>query len=347
MKIKMLLACVTFIASFKPLVFAQNVYVMSNEHKLVSFADTLVLKLSTGNKILFIGSDFKEMKNYTSADSIKTLFMNDLDQALSKGQVNAGSQKIYYFVHGNGKRRLKAENPEYNENSVDVGYEIKRLNLDLPKYEYHLYDLEQGYVLQVYLTDPAQLKNVLGETSIDEAIRFAKSNAKTVLKRTYKAELSIENDNIKFDKKAEGHSDAIELTPAFGVGLLGNTFAPVVGFDLWLRLTNRYSVSRYRMGLGLTAFPFVNTVGREITSVDFVRSYDLKFAVNINSRRSDDPHWLGLQGGFTNSNEIRSFNNAYKFGVSYEGKGPFNYSFDLIKDANKNSLYGFTIKLPF
>lgn len=347
MKIRMLLACVSLIAIFKPFVFAQNVYVMSNEHKQVSFADTLVLKLSGGNKILIIGNDFKKMKNYTHADSIKTLFMNDYDQALSKKQLNAESQKIYYFVHENGKRRLKAENPEYNENSVDVDYEIKRLLLDLPKYEFHLYDLKAGYVLQVYLSDPSQVKNVLGETSIDEAIRYAKSNEKEVLKRTYKSELSVENNNIKFDRKAEAHSDAIELTPAIGVGLLGNTFAPVAGLDLWLRLTNRYSVSRYKAGIGLTAFPFVNTAGREITSVDFVRSYDLKFAINLNSKRRDEPHWLGWQCGFTNSNEIKSFNNAYKLGVSYEGKGPFNYSFDFIKDANKNTLYGFTIKLPF
>ncbi|MES2689478.1 MAG: hypothetical protein V4658_03695, partial [Bacteroidota bacterium] len=139
MKIKMLLASVAFIALAQPNVSAQEVHVVHVDHKQVSFADTLVLKLNAGNKILFIGDNFKEMANYTQADSIKTLFMNDLDQALSKGQLSKETQKVYYFIHANGKRRLKAENPDYNENSVDVAYEIKRLDLELPKYEYHIY----------------------------------------------------------------------------------------------------------------------------------------------------------------------------------------------------------------
>ncbi len=188
---------------------------------------------------------------------------------------------------------------------------------------------------------------MLGEVSINDAIRFAKTNNKTELKRSYKVELSMENNTYKFDKRTQGHFGSVELAPAFGVGLLGNTFAPVFGADIWLQFSNKYSVSQYKIGLALTAFPFVNSVGGEISSVSFVRSYDLKFAFNMNSKKNEESQWLGIQGGFTNSNEIKSFNNAYKFGLLYEGKGPFNYSIDVIKDASKNTLYGFTVKLPF
>ncbi|MES2379586.1 MAG: hypothetical protein V4538_01005 [Bacteroidota bacterium] len=347
MKKCMLLAVWLFIASTQTVLWGQQAamyFVHLNENEVIK-TDTLVIKLVGNNKILFIGDGFKNMMKYAKADSLKTLFINDLEAARANKTLAIDAQKVFYFVNESGKRRIKAENAEYNNNSVDVGYEIKRLQLDLPKYEYHIYDLISGYRIEIYLSDPQELKNILGSISLNEAINYTYKNAGDELKRSYKINLNADN-GYTIASKTRGHADAIELAPSFGVGLLGNTFAPIVGFDLWLRLTDKYSVAKYKMGLGLTAFPFANTNQGEITGISLVNSYEGRFAFNLYAQNRGKTTWLGLQAGLMKSNDIKTFDNAFKFGFLYEGNGTFNYSFDIIKGKDLY-IYGLTIKMPF
>jgi hypothetical protein len=348
MKNLMRIACWIFIAFSPATLSAQkgaSYIIHLNEEVQEAYQDTLVIGLRDNNKVLFIGSDFDEMKKYTLADSLKMLFISDWEKAVAAGTLNPETQKVYYFIEQKGMRRLKAENPEYSENSVNVAYEMKRLKLGLARYEYRIYDMKTGYRIEFYLEDPSQLKQVLGNISINDALAYAQTNLKKDLKKNYKVELDAENNTYKMVSSTRGNSDALEVVPAFGIGILGNTIAPIGGYDIWLRLTDKYSVPSFKFGIGYTAFPFVKMVNQEIDKISLVNMYDAKFAMNMNEGRTK-PFWLGLSAGMTTSN-LDSYNKKLKFGLLYQGTSPFEFSFDAIILSNKKSVAGVTIRLPF
>ncbi|MFA9212862.1 MAG: hypothetical protein ACEQSR_03340 [Candidatus Methylacidiphilales bacterium] len=344
MKKLLLLACGLVMACTNSL-FAQKEGVTQVDllYSDDSPSDTLVIKLSGNDKILIIGGNLKDLHKYKQVDSIKTLFLTDILVAQANNTLNAEATKVYYFVTNNGKRRLKAENVDLSENAVNVAYELKRLQLDLPKYEYHLFDLKNEYQIQIYLADAKQLKTQLENTNIESAINFVNTNAKKDFKRTFKLELATEN-GYKVTNKTLGRHDAIFINGALGLGLIGNTIAPVAGVDMLLYLSNKYSVGQYKLGIGYNAFPFVNTVNGDVKGVSLVNSYALKGLVNLNDR--GDANYIGLQLGIMKSNDIKTFDNAFKFGILQQTK-LLNYSFDFIYDSNKNWVYGLTVYFPF
>jgi hypothetical protein len=346
MKKLLLLACGIVMACTNPL-FAQKegVTQVDLDYTDETPSDTLVIKLSGSDKILIIGGNLKNIYKYKQADSIKTLFLSDILLAQANNSLNAEATKVYYFVTNNGKRRLKAENVDLTENAVNIAYELKRLQLDLPKYEYHLFDLKNEYQIQIYLSDAKQLKTQLENTNIESAINFVNTNAKKDFNRTFKLELATEN-GYKITNKTQGRTDALIINGAFGVGIIGNTIAPIAGIDMLLYLSNKYSVGKWRTGLSYNVFPFVNTISGEFKGVSLINSYSVKLMQNLNDENSSNSQWLGLHGGIMKSNDLQSFNNAVKFGLLFGNKS-MNYSFDFIYNSNKNWIYGLTIYLPF
>jgi hypothetical protein len=307
--------------------------------------DTLVIKLSGSDKILITGGNLKDFHKYKQADSIKTLFLTDILMAQNNNTLNGEATKVYYFVSNNGKRRLKAENVDLTENAVNVAYELKRLQLDLPKYEYHLFDLKNEYQIQIYLADAKQLKARLESININSAINFVDTNAKKDFNRTFKIELATEN-GYKITNKTQGRYDALYINGTFGAGLIGNTIGPVACIDMLLDLSNKYSVGKWKTGLSFNVFPIANTLNNEVKSVSVISSIALKSLRNFNHQSKDNPFYFGFQIGLLKSNEIKSFDNAFKWGILHSRKN-INYSFDVITDSNKNSLYGLTIYFPF
>lgn len=345
MKRLLLLACGLIIASTSNYLFAQkaDVIMADLDYEETQINDTLIIKLSGSDKILLIGGDLKDMHKYKQVDSIKILFVNDITAAQNNNTLTTDATKVYYFVTANGKRRLKAENVDLSENSVDINYELKRLQLDLPKYEYHIFDLKNEFQIQIYLADPKQVKTVLENTNIYEAITYTNNTAKKDFKRTYKLELNTEN-GYKLGNKTQGRTDALMINGCLGVGFLGNTIAPVAGLDMMLFLTNKYSVGMYKLGMGYVAFPFVNAVAGEVKNVSLVNSYVLKGLINLGD--NSDANYLGLQLGIMKSDDIKSYDNVFKFGLLQQTKH-LNYSFDFIRDNNKNWVYGLTVFFPF
>jgi hypothetical protein len=308
--------------------------------------DTLVITLQGSDKILFLGNNLKKMVKYEKADSLKMLFLNDFEKAVSEQTITKDVQRVHYFVHSSGKRRLKAENPEYTDSKVDVDYEIKRLNFDIPKYQYVIHDLSSGYELHIYINNPEQLKNTLTAINLNGVIHD-KVISKYYIDRNYKLEISADQNNYKIVNATGGAQITIGLSPSFGVGLFGNVIAPLIGGDIKIAITDKYRIGRCRGGVGLTTFPIVSMDGGKITGVSMVSSYDLKLMININ-RKVHKTNYLGLQAGFMKSNESNFFNNAYKIGAVFESKSEgANYSFDLIRDTNGNYIYGITYKVPF
>jgi hypothetical protein len=341
----LLLACGLIIAACTNYLFAQktDVIIADLQYNETQINDTLIIKLSGSDKILLIGGDLKDMHKYKQVDSIKTLFVNDITAAQNNNTLTTDATKVYYFITSNGKRRLKAENVDLSENSVDINYELKRLQLDLPKYEYHIFDLKNEFQIQIYLADPKLLKSVLENTNIYEAITFTNNTAKKDFKRTYKLELNTEN-GYKIGNKTQGKMDAIMINVKAGIGLLGNTLAPVTGFDILFDLSNKYSYGKYKLGIGVNNFPVVNSIGGEIMSVSFVNSIVVKALINSNNK--GDANYLGLQFGIMKSFDIKPYDNAWKFGLLQQTKY-LDYSFDFITDNNKNGVLMLTIYLPF
>lgn len=307
--------------------------------------DTLLLTLTNSDKVLIIDRRFNEMYTYTRADSLKTLFIADMEKAISQGQLTTETENIHYFVQ-QGNRRLKSENPEFTRNTIDVAYEMVRLQLGLPKHRIIIYDMQSGVLLHFYLKTLADYKTVLGSVSLDAAIKSALAE-KSDRKRFYKIEVKENNNVFAITNKSKSSFDMIELAPSFGVGIMGNTIAPLLGADIYLTFTNKYNFKKYRVGGGLTTFPFVQGTGDVITKVSFVKSYELRAMYNLNGTSRKDNHWFGLQGGILSAEKSSTYNKAYKVGLVYDSSGPFSYSFDLIRDNAKQRIFGFTMKMLF
>jgi hypothetical protein len=312
---------------------------------LTSFYDTLIINLQGNDKILFIGNDLKKMVRYQRADSLKMLFLNDFEKAISENSLTREVQRVHYFVHSSGKRRLKAETPEYSDNKVDADYEIKRLNLDLPKYQYVIHDLSSDYELQIYINDPEQTKNILDSINLDDVIHYKGIN-KLDIRNSYKIEINTDHNNYKIGGKAGSYLEQIEITTSFGIGVFGNVIAPLIGGDIGFMNNDKYSIGKYQWVFGYTAFPVVNMNAGKITGVSLVSSYDLKFLINL-FRKNHKIYYFGLEAGVMKSNELSPFNNAYKFGIVSKESTRGVFSFDLIKDKNRNSIYAFTWKIRF
>jgi hypothetical protein len=314
--------------------------------KTKSYGDTLIMNLQGSDKILFIGKYLRQMVRYQKADSLKMLFLNDFEKAVSEGSITKEVQRIHYFVHGSGKRRLKAETPEYTDSKVDVDYEIKRLNFDIPKYHYVIHDLSSrfGYELHIYINDPEQIRNILTAVNLNEAIH-SKEIDKETIRTCYKVEINIEDDNYKIRKKTGSWKRMILPNGNFGISMLGNLVSPMLGANLEYIWLDKYAVGKNKIGLGFNVRPIVYMNSGKITGISMVNSYDLILMHN-NEKISHGESWTGLQVGFMKSNELSPFNNAFKWGAVFE-KPKYGFSFDFIRDRNRNMIYGVTFKLPF
>jgi hypothetical protein len=314
-----------------------------------SYHDTLVITLQGSDKVLFIGNDLKKMVKYQKADSLKMLFLNDFEKAVSEHSLTKDVQTLHYFVHSSGKRRLKAETPEYSDNKVDADYEIKRLDLDLPKYQYVIHDLSSDYELQIYINDPEQIKNILSAINLDDVIHYNGINKKDI-RHSYKLEINTDHNNYKIGKKTGFNLPFdIELKGFVGAGVFGNTIAPLIGGDMEFVFKDKYYIGKYKGAFGYTAFPIVSMNSGKITGVSIVSSYDLRFLVNYWSfGKTHRVYYLGLEAGVMKSNDLSPFNNAYKFGIVSEQPTLGGiFSLDLIKDKNRNSIFAFTWKKRF
>jgi hypothetical protein len=308
-----------------------------------SYSDTLIINLQGSDKILFIGKKLEWMVRYPNADSLKMLFLNDFEKAVSGNSITKEVQKVYYFVHGAGKRRLKAETPEYTDNKVDVDYEIKRLKFDIPKYQYVIYDLSYGYELHIYINDPEQIRNILTAVNLNDAIHFKEIDKKTI-RTCYKVEINANDNNYRIIKKTSSWRHVFSASPNMGISILGNIVAPGFGMDFGIIWLDKYAVGKYKVEFGYNASSIVYMNSGKITGVSMVESYNLRTMINLNT--TSQACWYGSQAGFMKSNELSPFNNAIKYSLIFE-KPRYTYSLDMITDRNRNKIYGLTFNILF
>ena len=316
-----------------------------NENK--TYRDTIVLAPDENTKVLFIGNNLKEMVKYTRLDSLKLLLIEDIKKAEKQANYPMAPKTTHYFVTATGKRRLKTEGEDFLEPEVNVEKERQSLELNLPPYTYIIHDLAANYECYIYVKDSGQIK-ALSNESFNDALSSIASDKK-LLRHTFRVDLEKKNDLWKLQDHYRSTEDLIELTPSFGLGLIGNQWSPTLGGDVQLMLSNRYGKPAFKSAFGLSGYTFMQSNNNEISGLNFVTAYCFKFSGNLSSLSpgSSKAKWAGLEGGWMKASRGGSLDGAYKIGFLSEGFSVFNFSFDIIRTKNKNSIYGVTLMFPF
>lgn len=312
----------------------------------LTFNDTLVVKLTGQTQVRIIGESMLKIIAYTRADSLKNIFMNDLNAALNKSENKQLPVKVFYLVHPNGNRRLKMKQEEYADETFELSKEAYAMNENLPRHELNLFDLSNGMVMQFYVNDTMGLKEI-ADLNLLAAINFALANKKEV-KRNYRYDMVQQLDGFKEVSKYRTHYETIELVPNAGVMMVGNIPTPIVGASLQYNYRNKYNQDIFKTGIKMSGYFFTDFSGGKFNKVYSNTGYDLFFLVNA-SPRSKESFSYGLEGGFitkTAKSDGVFKGNPGHFGFLLEYKG-FQYSFGFIHYSKQHGIPTIGVKLPF
>lgn len=308
--------------------------------------DTLVVKLTGHTQVRIIGESMLKIIAWTGADSLKNVFINDLNAALSKSESKQLPVKIFYLIHPNGNRRLKMKQEEYADEAFELSKEVYSMTENLPKHELNLFDLRSGILMQFYVNDTTALKEI-ADLNLLTAINFALANKKEV-KRSYRYDIAQRLDGFTEVKKYRTRYETIEMTPVAGITLVGNVPAPIVGASLHYSYRNKYNQDIFKTGIKMSGYFFTDFSGGKFNKVYSNTGYDLFFLVNANPR-SKNSFSYGLEGGFIakspKSDGVFTGNPGH-FGFLLEYKG-FQYSFGFIHYSKQHGIPTIGIKLPF
>lgn len=305
--------------------------------------DTIIINPMEGIKIILIGKNSKDLDLYNNLDSIKTLFLSDIDQAIKNNTYPTDAVLTHYFVHPNGKRRLKAENEDFTQSTVDVKKEMRSMTLQLPPIEYILYALQNNYQCHIYVKDRNELTKLSG-ISLKDALAAATEDKQTIKQNT-RIEIEKTNEHWMIKDKRRTRLDFLELSPAFGISLIGSRWSPTAAFDLSILFQNKYGIPSIKTGISYGVNSFADWNTESFSNMSIVASYDFKFMTNTSDSKAK---WVGLQFGYMKSYEKSGpLHNRFKAGFVAEGFGAFNFGFDVIFLQDKKSVYGMTLKVPF
>lgn len=334
--------------SFANPTLAQLRVISPSSEALNLMSDTVIIRLKENNVLMLTGKTLKFYQLWAeAADKIKTSFIVDYNLAANAQQINKNAQMVYYFVDGESKRRLKTEAPEYTENRVDVAFEVARMKLNLPKYHYKMIDVGSGVCMHVFMNNPDSLTTQLGEVSIQAAMNKAFENKK-LSSEFYKVVIATDSNTYRIVNSKQVRYSSFEVAPFYGATLFGNSFSPIIGAQFDLSFSNKYGNQFLRTGFDLTGFSLLETNNGELTKINLLTAYDFKLMYNLKPNVKSDGYWIGLGAGIVTSNDLSSYNKAFKFGLIAEGIGPFRISIDFIQPRGyKNSFTALTLKLPF
>lgn len=334
--------------SFANPTFAQLRVTSPSSEALNTMSDTVVIKLKENNVLMLTGKTLKFYQSWAeAADKIKTSFIVDYNQAVYAQQINKNAQMVYYFVDGESKRRIKTEAPEFTENRVDVAFEVARMKLNLPKYHYNIIDIGSGVGMHVFINNPDSLTTQLSEVSILEAMNKAFENKK-LSKQFYKVEIATDSNTYRIANNKQIRYASFEVAPFYGATLFGNSLSPIIGAQFDLSFSNKYGNQFLRTGFDLTGFSLLETNNGELSKINILNALDFKLMYNLKPNLKSDGYWIGLGAGIVTSDDLSSYNKAFKFGLMAEGIGPFRISIDFVQPrGHKNSFTALSLKLPF
>ena len=305
-----------------------------------SITDTIIIIPNENVKILLLGNSLVEIAEYTASDSVITLLINDIDAASSSPDFPKNSLVMHYFIHANGKRRLKAESEDFVEPEINISKEIESLDLNLPPYLYTIHDLSTGIEMKIYIKDP-ELLGTLKLVNMNEALAIV-GNDKKLLRRHYRVDISKSNDVWSVVNRVRFNVDQLEIEPSIGLGLLGNKWSPAAAYSLYLMFTDKHGAPSVKVGFTGNSFSFIDKLDEKLSDYYIVSMYKIAFKFNYSDER-EKPRWLGITGGIVDTDNNNPLNNKMVYSLTYDLVVPLSISLDFIPFSNKKSVAGVSL----
>ena len=280
--------------------------------------DTLQIRLQGRNLVYITGKSLKALTEYKRADSLKTLFLEDLKKSFAANAFAENPKRIHYFVNQQGKRRLKAEVNEDDAAKFDLEFEKKRMRQDLPPLHYTIYDLPKNIEIHCFLEDTTALA-WLRETSLNDGVKVLEKDRR---KLTGLSSYRLEKTGFGFEKRNAHKRDElrIELQVGLGALLFGNQPSPLIGYDIWVTLPHipKASTNNFRLGFSYNAFVLTDFSEGQFRSVNPGSYWSGMLQSNFGLQKDT---WLGISAGQISTWDPSGLpKNAFKTGliVNYE-----------------------------
>ena len=300
--------------------------------------DSIIISVQPGLKIILTGQSLKDLLKYKRSDSLIQLFLSDFSLAAERKAV-VNSRAVHYVVNANGKRRLKAENEDFQEPAFNLVKEAKAMTMELPPLAYYIYDVQAATEIQIFTTSPEKLKTLadlnLADLLIAQKIKGAE------LRRTRSYVLQRTDSDWKGTARIFAPKDAIVFSPLFGLSVIGSKLSPETGFKLSLLQSDRYDRPKWSAGLSHNLNVLSSYDKGAFSDIQDVQSMNAFFMAT--ARGSEEGLWrsVGAQLGYV-FKSTGVLNNSIKFGLFTTFKG-YQLGFNTYFLRNEEVLYGLSL----
>jgi hypothetical protein len=300
--------------------------------------DSIIISVQPGLKIILTGQSLKDLLKYKRSDSLIQLFLSDFSLAAERKAV-VNSRAVHYVVNANGKRRLKAENEDFQEPAFNLVKEAKAMTMELPPMAYYIYDVQTATEIQIFTTSPEKLKTLadlnLADLLIAQKIKSAE------LRRTRSYVLQRTDSNWKGTARVSAPKDLIVFSPLFGLSVIGSKLSPETGFKLSLLQSDRYDRLKWSAGLSYNLNVLSSYDKGDFSDIQDVQSMNAFFMAT--ARGSEERLWgsVGAQLGYV-FKSTGVLNNSIKFGLFTTFKG-YQLGFNTYFLRNEEVLYGLSL----
>ena len=274
------------------------------------YRDTVIINAGANLKVFIIGNELGDVLKYHRADSIKTLFMNDLQRAIEIEQPINGREN-HYLVHSSGKRRFKMESEDFQEPGFQLARETRHLDLALPNIAYYLYDLAADVQIHVFVANVDKLKEFY-RLNLNDLVALPKPDRYTLRRAT-----AIELKWVETQWNVLWHiwppKDNLELTSLFGASLIGSQASPEVGIKFALMRADKYGEPSWSVGLTYNFNMLADYSNKEFTNMHVVRTLNVNFMKTYGNDNTGSWRWIGLQAGYVHLSP-GTLNNSIRIG---------------------------------
>lgn len=300
--------------------------------------DSIIISVQPGLKIILTGQSLKDLLKFKRSDSLIQLFLSDFSLAAERKAV-VNSRAVHYVVNANGKRRLKAENEDFQEPAFNLVKEAKAMTMELPPLAYYIYDVQAATEIQIFTTSPEKLKTLadlnLADLLIAQKIKGAE------LRRTRSYVLQRTDSDWKGTARVSAPKALIVVSPLFGLSVIGSKLSPETGFKLSLLQSDRYDRPKWSAGLSYNLNVLSSYDKGNFSDIQDVQSMNAFFMAT--ARGSEEGLWrsVGAQLGYV-FKSTGVLNNSIKFGLFTTFKG-YQLGFNTYFLRNEEVLYGLSL----
>lgn len=311
---------------------ATKVQAQTAESKL---QDSIIISVQPGLKIILTGQSLRDLLKYKRSDSLIQLFLSDFSLAVErKALVN--SRVVHYVVNASGKRRLKAENEDFQEPAFNLEKEAKAMTMELPASAYYIYDVQTAAEIQIFTSSPEKLK-ALADLNLTDLLGSQKISS-AGQRRTRSYVLQRTDTDWKGTARIFAPKDAIVFSPLFGLSVIGSKLSPETGFKLSLMQSDRYDRPKWIAGLSYNLNLLSSYDKGDFSDIHDVQSMNAFFLATGGGSEEGLFKFVGAQVGYV----FRSpgvLNKSIKFGLFTTFKG-YQLGFNTYFLTNNQVLYG-------